>query len=67
MDSEWRSLLTLMSMKGNFLMVNFMAKVYINGKMEVFMRDSLLLEKDKEKVHGDHIMEMYLKEIIIMM
>jgi len=48
-------------------MVNFMVQVYINGKMEAFMRDNLLLEKDKEKEHGDHIMEMYLKEIIIMM
>jgi hypothetical protein len=48
-------------------MVNFMVRVYINGRMEVFMRDNLLLERDKEKEHGKHTMEMYFKETIIMM
>jgi len=35
--------------------------------MEVFMRESLLLEKDKGKEHGDRIMEMSLKVTITMM
>lgn len=66
MDLDWKSLSTLMFMKDNSSMVNFMVKGYINGRMEVFMKDSLLLERDKEKEHGNHIMEMYLKEIILM-
>lgn len=66
MDLDWKNLSTLMSMKDNSSMVNFTVKGSINGRMEVFMKDSLLLERDKEKEHGNHIMETYLKEIILM-
>jgi hypothetical protein len=53
-------------MKGSFLMVNSMDKAYTNGRMEAFTKVSLLLERGKEKEHGNHIMEMFLKGIIIM-
>lgn len=43
-----------------------MDKVYTNGKMEAFIKVSLLLEKGKEKEYGNHIMVMFLKATIIM-
>lgn len=56
-----------MCMKDIFSKANFMGKVFTSGKMEAFMRDSSLLEKDKEKEHGNHIMEMFSRVTIRMM
>lgn len=50
-----------------FINKNFMGMELINGKMEVHTKGNLLMEIDKGKAYGNHIMEISLKGIILMM
>ena len=62
MVEVFRNLLMEMSIEDSFSKESLTGKAFINGKMEVCMKESSLKEKEMAKVNGFLIMETSLKE-----